>query len=397
MAIFYQPPEPRQAYPKVLPQTQGAQPKPTGPLGGSVNALTAVGVWATLAAVPMPVQKPLNVVPLTLKYGSQPAPQPSLGIVEQVIARVWWPERSSQWNDQQPERRMVAQTLPREQPAPRAPLSRSAKRGRSRSQAPPSSIPVAAIIGVPAGLRAVQSDQSRDRTLAATGLESAVRIQDRAAHTAPRGFCSVRPAAVWDHRNQLAVSVGATVCSVERPRCRPVRRAQRPTPAIGVGLGASGTAPACCDRSTHASPAAILFRSRDRQFSGRRSIGRPSLRRVTLAGTSSRPSSRSRLHTSGSSLTSWPRLSTGPASRKPITQRGTYPPSCRSRLPMSGSDSTCSSRVLGGERSPMRRTQRGTSSAWLLRAQSRKAPALTQSWRVLRLRGLSTRTRESSR
>lgn len=90
MAIFYQPPEPRQAYPKVLPQTQGAQPKPTGPLGGSVNALTAVGVWATLAAVPMPVQKPLNVVPLTLKYGSQPVPVAPLSATQANVAIRWW-------------------------------------------------------------------------------------------------------------------------------------------------------------------------------------------------------------------------------------------------------------------------------------------------------------------
>lgn len=111
MANFYPAPEPRQTYPKVLPVTQGAQPKPAGPLGGSVSVLSAIGVWATLAAVPMPTQKPLNVAPLTLVYGQQP---PRIDPSPKVQARVViasWPEAGEprlQFKNQQPERRYIA-------------------------------------------------------------------------------------------------------------------------------------------------------------------------------------------------------------------------------------------------------------------------------------------------
>jgi hypothetical protein len=214
MAIFYQPPEPRQAYPKVLPQTQGAQPKPAGPLGGSVNALTAVGVWATLAAVPMPVQKPLNVVPLTLKYGSQPAPQPR--------SRWHRPTLQSVGGTCQYRHLLRSSASPRSRALPRLRLSCRSIR------------------------RIQRSDSGRKRIGKRSQDPRSFRSHCRA------GILFRSPRSSWDHRSQLAGSVGATVCSVERPRCRPVGRAQRPAPAIGVGLGTSGTAPACCDRHTNA-------------------------------------------------------------------------------------------------------------------------------------------------
>jgi hypothetical protein len=90
VAIFYSPPEPRQAYPRVLPVTGGAQPRPSGPRGGAAQVLAAIGVWAAIAATPMPAQKPLNVVPLTLKYGQQPPVQGPLTPAElNVVIRSW--------------------------------------------------------------------------------------------------------------------------------------------------------------------------------------------------------------------------------------------------------------------------------------------------------------------
>jgi hypothetical protein len=90
VAIFYPPPEPRQAYPKVLPVTQGAQPRPTGPLGGAAAVLAAIGVWAAVAATPMPAQKPLNVAPLTLAYRQQPPLTGPLTATELNVAIRSW-------------------------------------------------------------------------------------------------------------------------------------------------------------------------------------------------------------------------------------------------------------------------------------------------------------------
>lgn len=110
MANFYPAPEPRQAYPKLLPVTQGAQPRPAGPLGGSAVALSAIGVWSALAAVPMPIQKPLTVAPVTLVYGQQPPRIDPMPKVQAQVVRASWPEANEprlQFNDQQPERRYI--------------------------------------------------------------------------------------------------------------------------------------------------------------------------------------------------------------------------------------------------------------------------------------------------